>query len=43
MFKYFLQRLHDPSDFELEKRFIDWIYFRNFLGFSDNISEKAKV
>jgi IS5 family transposase len=43
IFKYFLQRLHDPSDFEPEKRFIDRIYFRNFFGFSDNISERAKV
>ena len=30
-----LQQLHGLSDFELEKQCIDWISFKEFLGFPE--------
>jgi len=38
-----LQQCHGLSDFELEKQYIDPIYFRKFLGFIEYIPGNTTV
>lgn len=41
--KCFLQRLHDFSDFELEKQCINRISFRKFLDFIEYVPDSVQI